>query len=202
MARAPDSTETTDGQSTDSAGASREESHDFVTRVAWIALALAVAGIAVGLIPATYGAVGEDPLEVADQSDQSDETEELSEQEQAEQDAEFTNTTIQIITQIAPYLAVFLGPVAGLAVGVAGRGPETELAASAAAGTFFGVALFSVLSSGVAVSQWTTVEGATFVAGEEMTLNYQTAIRNGLALGVAGAVGAVGTAYAGTRITE
>lgn len=196
MATPTDSSEANDEASRRSARSNERQSIAVAGRAAWIALALGVAGLAFGLVPAIYGSVGEQAIQQGEQVDQ-----ELSDEQQEQEDAQFTNTAVQFVAQLGPYFGLLLSVAAGLAVGVSGRGSETDLVASAAVGAFAGAVLFLLLSSAVAVTQWTTLEDSVGY-GEELSLQYGTVIVNGVALGVSAAIGAAGAAYAGTRAAE
>lgn len=196
MATPTESSEANDGASGRSVRSNGRQSIAVGERVAWIAVALGVAGLAFGLVPAIYGSVGESAIQPGEQVDQ-----ELSDEQQEREDAQFTNSAVQRVIQLGPYFGLLLSVAAGLAVGVSGRGSETDLVASAAVGAFAGAVLFLVLSSAVAVTQWTTFEDSAGF-GAEISLEYGTVIVNGAALGASAAIGAAGTAYAGTRVAE
>jgi len=163
----------------------------------WVAAALAVAGLVLGLLPLTYGAIGEEPI-VREAGEEP--SEEISEEEQNEQAAQFNNQIVRLIVTIGPYLAVSLGLVVGFVVGTAGHASGRDAALVAGAGAFVGTVLFLLLSAGIAIEQWQTLEDGGGFLGAERSLAYGTALGNALAIAAPTALGAAAASSAGDRI--
>lgn len=124
-------------------------------QIAWIALALALGGLALGLVPMTLGSFGEQQIDTPGSNDQ-----DLSDEQKTIRDAQQKNQVIQYVVTFGPFIGIALGVGLGLVVGVAGEGSPDERALAVAIGSFLGVALFVFLSAALAMQQWWAVEGA------------------------------------------
>jgi len=186
--------------------------------VLWIAVAMAAAGLAFGLMPTLYGSFGdgdvtetiqldEDGEPIEEDEDLSEEEEkELAEEEEIEQ-AHFNNDLIETLIFFSPYLVVLFGAAAGLAAGILGSKGEKDLAVGVAAGVLVGTILFMVLSNAIAIQQWSTVVDLehlsdTRAIDTDLSLSYGTVLTNSIALGISTAVCATIAAVGGSRFTE
>lgn len=160
--------------------------------VIWITLALAVTGLAFGLVPMFYGSFGEQQYETPGDSD-----EDLSDREQAREDAIFKNQAINLVSTLGPFLAITMAAGAGFVAGARGGGEPTELAIGTAAGAFLGTVLFVFLSTVVAMEQWWVVEGGFL---EPRWLQWDQTIINGVLNAVPAAIAAPMASIAGVRL--
>lgn len=138
-------------------------------QIAWIAIALALTGLAFGLLPMTVGSFGEDQIDTRESND-----EDLSEEEKTFQEAQQKNDIIAAVLVIGPLIGIGLSVGLGLVVGVSGVGSSAERAVAVAIGAFLGVSLFVFLSAALAMYQW----WATDYLHAPQWLQWDSAIKN------------------------
>ena len=186
----------------------------------WIAVAMAAAGLAFGLMPLAYGSFGSGdvtetvPLDERGEPIDQGEPEpdrDLSPEEQAQQNEQdereqkqFQNEIIEFITIFSPFLVVLLGGAAGLTAGIFGSVSREELAAGVGVGVLAGVVLFMLLSNAVATFQWQTMLDPEYVSAidSDLSLSYGTLIINSIAIGITTAICAALAAVGGDEFTD
>jgi hypothetical protein len=137
----------------------------------WIIVAMAVAGVALGLFPLLYGSVGGEAVDTVDANDTTRE-ENAQEIQNAEdnltssesniisswEEAQFNNNIVGLVLSLSPYLAFLLAIVLAVIAAVVRPMDVVNLSAALAVAAVVGVLLFMVLSMGIAGFQSETFE--------------------------------------------
>lgn len=148
-----------------------------------VAGAMAVVGIGLGLMVVLLGAFGGSPSTSGAQA---------IGQQMTEQQYKLglVNTAIGV----APYVAIAVGSVAGLLVGVYFDATARRAVVAAAAGALVGTVLLVLLTDVLAVSQAPTING------QSISLDYGQVLVNSVLMGVSAGLVGGGGAYFGNEI--
>ncbi|WP_154019517.1 hypothetical protein [Halapricum salinum] len=182
-----------------------------------VAVAIAVVGVAIGLVPLLFGFVGDTHAlygseEAIDRYDNRFEDVPSEQRDQAEQReaAQQQQSLVRFVvggagaTFSSSYwpgylqlLAIVVSGLVGALVAVRVSGETSEVLLTAGGGALVGAFLFVFLSAFLAIQGWETVPEAARQSEtvSEASLRYGALLINSIVIGVLGAVASVGSAF-------